>query len=137
VFYCHRGRHPVLMRMRTGVTKEGRIVGHSIETLLDGGAYGSYGVASTFYTGALETVTYQIDRYQFRGCRTSPTSRRAAPSAATAPCSRGSASRSRSTSSASGSRSTRRQWRIDHAGGAGQPDRELAQGPHESAWCHA
>jgi 4-hydroxybenzoyl-CoA reductase alpha subunit len=70
VFYCHRGRHPVLMRMRTGVTREGRIVGHSVETLLDGGAYGSYGVASTFYTGALETVTYRIDRYQFRGCRT-------------------------------------------------------------------
>ncbi|HEX3481770.1 MAG TPA: molybdopterin cofactor-binding domain-containing protein, partial [Kofleriaceae bacterium] len=70
VFYCHRGRHPVLMRMRTGVTRQGRIVGHSVETLLDGGAYGSYGVASTFYTGALETVTYKIDRYQFRGCRT-------------------------------------------------------------------
>ncbi|MFL5407436.1 MAG: xanthine dehydrogenase family protein molybdopterin-binding subunit [Myxococcales bacterium] len=70
VFYCHRGRHPVLMRMRTGVDREGRILGHSVETLLDGGAYGSYGVASTFYTGALETVTYRIDRYRFRGCRT-------------------------------------------------------------------
>jgi 4-hydroxybenzoyl-CoA reductase subunit alpha len=70
VFYCHRGRHPVLMRMRTGVDRNGRIVGHSVETLLDGGAYGSYGVASTFYTGALETVTYRMDRYRFRGCRT-------------------------------------------------------------------
>jgi 4-hydroxybenzoyl-CoA reductase subunit alpha len=58
------------MRMRTGVGKDGRIVGHSVETLLDGGAYGSYGVASTFYTGALETVTYRIPRYRFRGCRT-------------------------------------------------------------------
>jgi 4-hydroxybenzoyl-CoA reductase subunit alpha len=70
VFYCHRGRHPVLLRMRTGVDRSGRIVGHSVESLLDGGAYGSYGVASTFYTGALETVTYQMPRYQFRGCRT-------------------------------------------------------------------
>jgi len=70
VFLCHRGRHPVLMRMRTGVDREGRMVGHSVETLLDGGAYGSYGVASTFYTGALETVTYRMDRYRFRGCRT-------------------------------------------------------------------
>src|SRR5262249_20723383 len=34
-----------------------------------GGAYGSYGVASTFYTGALQTVTYNIPRYRFRGCR--------------------------------------------------------------------
>ena len=70
VFYCHRGRHPVLMRMRTGVAKDGSIVGHSLETVLDGGAYGSYGVASTFYTGALETVTYKMARYRFRGCRT-------------------------------------------------------------------
>ncbi len=69
VFYCHRGRHPVLMRFRTGVTSDGRIAGLDLQTLLDGGAYGSYGVASTFYTGALQTVTYDIPRYRFRGCR--------------------------------------------------------------------
>jgi len=69
VFYCHRGRHPVLMRFRTGVTKDGKIAGLDLQTLLDGGAYGSYGVASTFYTGALQTVTYDIPRYRFRGCR--------------------------------------------------------------------
>ncbi len=73
VFYCHRGRHPVLMKVRTGVrkTEQGfEITGQELETLLDGGAYGSYGVASTFYTGALQTVTYRIPRYRFRGCRT-------------------------------------------------------------------
>ncbi|MFI5289779.1 MAG: xanthine dehydrogenase family protein molybdopterin-binding subunit, partial [Polyangia bacterium] len=72
VFYCHRGRHPVLMKIRTGVqkTEHGfKITGQELKTLLDGGAYGSYGVASTFYTGALQTVTYQIPRYRFRGCR--------------------------------------------------------------------
>jgi 4-hydroxybenzoyl-CoA reductase subunit alpha len=69
VFYCHRGRHPVLMRFRTGVSNDGRITGVDLQTLLDGGAYGSYGVASTFYTGALQTVTYDIPTYRFRGCR--------------------------------------------------------------------
>ncbi len=69
VFYCHRGRHPVLMKFRTGVRKDGSITAVRLETLLDGGAYGSYGVASTFYTGALQTVTYRIPRYQFQGCR--------------------------------------------------------------------
>jgi 4-hydroxybenzoyl-CoA reductase subunit alpha len=69
VFLCHRGRHPVTMRLRTGVKADGSIVGMDLETLLDGGAYGSYGVASTFYTGALQTVTYQVPRYRFRGCR--------------------------------------------------------------------
>ncbi len=70
VFYCHRGRHPVLMRMKTGVKKDGTITGMHLQTLIDGGAYGSYGVASTVYTGALQTTTYHIPRYKFQGCRT-------------------------------------------------------------------
>ncbi len=70
VFYCHRGRHPVLMKFRTGVTKDGMLTGMHLQTLIDGGAYGSYGVASTFYTGALQTTTYHIPRYKFQGCRT-------------------------------------------------------------------
>jgi CO/xanthine dehydrogenase Mo-binding subunit len=70
VFYMHRGRHPVLMKMRTGVTKDGKITGMHTQTLLDGGAYGGYGVASAFYTGVLQTVTYHIPRYKFDACRT-------------------------------------------------------------------
>jgi 4-hydroxybenzoyl-CoA reductase alpha subunit len=70
VFYCHRGRHPVLMKFKTGVKKDGSITGMHLQTLIDGGAYGSYGVASTFYTGALQTTTYHIPRYRFNGCRT-------------------------------------------------------------------
>ncbi len=69
VFYCHRGRHPVLMQFKTGVKRDGTITGLHVKTLLDGGAYGSYGVASTFYTGALQTVTYHIPAYHFQGCR--------------------------------------------------------------------
>ena len=69
VFYCHRGRHPVLMRFKTGVKRDGTITGVHLKTVLDGGAYGSYGVASTFYTGALQTVTYHIPTYHFQGCR--------------------------------------------------------------------
>jgi 4-hydroxybenzoyl-CoA reductase alpha subunit len=69
VFYAHRGRHPVLMWVRTGVTKDGLITAMHFRSALDGGAYGSYGVASTFYTGALQTVTYDIPAYRFEGCR--------------------------------------------------------------------
>jgi 4-hydroxybenzoyl-CoA reductase subunit alpha len=69
VFYLHRGRHPVLMKFRTGVTKDGRLTGMHLQTLVDGGGYGSYGVASTFYTGALQTVTYELPRYKFEGAR--------------------------------------------------------------------
>ncbi len=69
VFYCHRGRHPVLMKVKTGVKKDGAITGMHFQSFLDGGAYGSYGVASTFYTGALQTVTYDVPRYKFQGLR--------------------------------------------------------------------
>jgi 4-hydroxybenzoyl-CoA reductase subunit alpha len=69
VFYCHRGRHPVLMKSRIGVKKDGSITALDFQSFLDGGAYGSYGVASTFYTGALQTVTYDVPRYRFRGLR--------------------------------------------------------------------
>ncbi len=69
VFYCHRGRHPVLMKFKTGVKKDGTLTAMHLQTLIDGGAYGSYGVASIFYTGALQTTTYHIPRYRFQGCR--------------------------------------------------------------------
>ena len=69
VFYCHRGRHPVLMKIRTGVDSDGKVTAMHLQTLLDGGAYGSYGVASTFYTGVLQPVTYHLPRYRFEACR--------------------------------------------------------------------
>ncbi len=69
VFYCHRGRHPVLMEMKTGFDNDGNILGQHLKTALDGGSYGSYGVASTYYTGALQTVTYKIPHYRFDGVR--------------------------------------------------------------------
>jgi 4-hydroxybenzoyl-CoA reductase subunit alpha len=69
VFYAHRGRHPVLMWVRTGVAKDGKILAMHFRTALDGGAYGSYGPASTLYTGALQTTTYNIPAYRFEGVR--------------------------------------------------------------------
>ncbi|MGH2405877.1 MAG: molybdopterin cofactor-binding domain-containing protein, partial [bacterium] len=69
VFYAHRGRHPVLMWVKTGVKRDGSITAMHFKSFLDGGAYGSYGVASTYYTGALQTTTYKIPRYKFEGLR--------------------------------------------------------------------
>jgi 4-hydroxybenzoyl-CoA reductase subunit alpha len=69
VFYAHRGRHPVLMWVRTGVKRNGAITALHFKTFVDGGAYSSYGVASVLYTGALQTVTYKIPHYRFEGLR--------------------------------------------------------------------
>ena len=69
VFYAHRGRHPVKMRIRTGVKKDGEITAVHFQSYLDGGAYASYGIATTYYTGALLTVTYRVPAYKFDGVR--------------------------------------------------------------------
>lgn len=69
VFYAHRGRHPVLMEVRTGVRKDGTITAMEFRSFLDGGGYGSYGVVTTYYTGALQTTTYNLPAYRFQGTR--------------------------------------------------------------------
>jgi 4-hydroxybenzoyl-CoA reductase subunit alpha len=69
VFYAHRGRHPVLMQVRSGFTEDGRITALSFRNILDGGAFGSYGAASMYYTGALQTTTYRVPAYRFEGLR--------------------------------------------------------------------
>lgn len=69
VFYCHRGRHPVRMKIKTGVKNDGAITAMHFQSWLDGGAFGSYGVATTYYTGALNTMPYKVPRYRFDGIR--------------------------------------------------------------------
>ena len=69
VFYIHRGRHPVKMWIKTGVKRDGTLTAMHFRSFLDGGAYGSYGVATTYYTGALQTVTYKLPCYKFEGMR--------------------------------------------------------------------
>ena len=69
VFLLHRGRHPVKMWIRTGVKKDGTLTAMHFRSFLDGGAYGSYGIATTYYTGALQTVTYKLPCYKFEGMR--------------------------------------------------------------------
>lgn len=69
VFYAHRGRHPTLMWLRSGWTADGHITALHLRTWLDGGAYGSYGVATTYYSGALAPLTYRIPHYRFEGLR--------------------------------------------------------------------
>src|SRR6266404_253548 len=69
VFYAHRGRHPVLMSTKTGFKKDGSITAMHHRTILDGGAYGGHGVASTFYTGILQTTTHNVPHYKFEAVR--------------------------------------------------------------------
>src|SRR5437762_4115564 len=59
------------MHLKTGVTKDGEITAVHFQSWLDGGAYASYGIATTYYTGALLTVTYRVPAKKFDEVRLS------------------------------------------------------------------
>jgi 4-hydroxybenzoyl-CoA reductase alpha subunit len=69
VFYAHRGRHPMRMRYRTGVMKDGTLTGTDAKILIDGGAYSSFGLVTTYYSGQLLTAPYAMPAYRFDSTR--------------------------------------------------------------------
>src|SRR5439155_25786381 len=64
VFYAHRGRHPMLMRYRTGVRRDGTLSGVDAKIQIDGGAYSSFGLVTTYYSGQLLTAPYRFGPYR-------------------------------------------------------------------------
>ena len=69
VFYAHRGRHPFHMRYRTGATRDGTLTATDARTVLDGGAYASFGLVTTYYSGQLLTAPYRMGAYRFHSTR--------------------------------------------------------------------
>jgi CO/xanthine dehydrogenase Mo-binding subunit len=69
VFYSHRGRHPFLMTYRTGATEDGEIQSVDADIVLDGGAYASFGLVTTYYSGQLLTAPYRMPAYRFHSVR--------------------------------------------------------------------
>ncbi len=69
VFLAHRGRHPFDMHYRTGFSADGRILGVDAKSILDGGAYSSFGLVTTYYSGQLLGSPYVFDSYRFDSTR--------------------------------------------------------------------
>ena len=69
VFYCHRGRHPVLDVGQDRRKKRRRDHGDGLSVVSGRRRIRQLRRGSTFYTGALQTVTYKVPRYKFRGVR--------------------------------------------------------------------
>jgi len=69
VFYTHRGRHATRMVLKTGVKKDGTITAVDYRAWLDGGAYGSFGVVTSYYTGQFLTLPYKVPCYRFASTR--------------------------------------------------------------------
>ena len=69
VFYAHRGRHPMRLRYRTGVRRDGTLTGTDARIHIDGGAYSSFGLVTTYYSGQLLTAPYAMPAYRFDSTR--------------------------------------------------------------------
>ncbi len=64
-----RGRHKQHITLKTGVDKDGKILGIEAKIVLDGGAYTGFGIIATYYSGALLGVPYRLPSYKFDGYR--------------------------------------------------------------------
>jgi CO/xanthine dehydrogenase Mo-binding subunit len=69
VFYSHRGRHPMTMRYKLGASGDGTLRALDAHTILDGGAYASFGLVTTYYSGQLLTAPCHIESYRFDSTR--------------------------------------------------------------------
>ena len=69
VFYAHRGRHPMRLKYRTGVMRDGTLTGTDARITIDGGAYSSFGLVTTYYSGQLLTAPYAMPGYRFDSTR--------------------------------------------------------------------
>jgi 4-hydroxybenzoyl-CoA reductase alpha subunit len=69
VFYAHRGRHPMRLRYRTGIRRDGTLTGVDAKIAIDGGAYSSFGLVTTYYSGQLLTAPYKMPAYRFDSTR--------------------------------------------------------------------
>jgi 4-hydroxybenzoyl-CoA reductase subunit alpha len=65
VFYAHRGRHPMTLHYKLGGSKDGRIMAVDSKILADGGAYASFGLVTSYYSGQLLTAPYRFESYRF------------------------------------------------------------------------
>lgn len=66
VFLTNHGRHPTKMTMQMGMSKEGQFQVLDADVIIDGGAYGSFGVVTSYYNGVLLQAPYKIDNFGFR-----------------------------------------------------------------------
>lgn len=69
VFYAHRGRHPMKLRYKLGAAQDGKIKAVDGKILADGGAYASFGLVTTYYSGQLLSAPYAFESYRFDSTR--------------------------------------------------------------------
>ena len=65
VFFSHHGRHQTDLTMKLGFSKKKGLTAIDLNTLIDGGAYGSFGIVTTYYNGVLLQGPYKLPNFRF------------------------------------------------------------------------
>jgi 4-hydroxybenzoyl-CoA reductase alpha subunit len=66
VFLNNHGRHPTEMDLSLACDRNGTLTALAADTVIDGGAYGSFGVVTAYYNGVLLQGPYRVDHFGFR-----------------------------------------------------------------------
>jgi 4-hydroxybenzoyl-CoA reductase subunit alpha len=69
VFFSNHGRHPTTTTCRLALNKDGMIQGLDVDALIDGGAFGSFGVVTSYYNGVLCHGPYRLPSFKYQGTR--------------------------------------------------------------------
>ncbi len=64
-----RGRHKQYIDLKIGVKNNGTITAVKQKAILEGGAYSSFGVVTTYYAGSMLPTLYKIPNYKYDGYR--------------------------------------------------------------------
>ena len=65
----HRGRPRTGIKLKIGMTREGKLTACACEVEQTGGAYGGYGIVTILYAGALLNAIYDIPAVRYDGYR--------------------------------------------------------------------
>lgn len=69
VFLNNHGRHPTKTRLTVAADEDGKLTALDLDATIDGGAWGSFGVVTTYYNGVLSMGPYKIPNFRYSGRR--------------------------------------------------------------------
>ncbi len=69
VFLTNHGRHPSKMTVEMGLAEDGTFNALDADIAIDGGAYGSFGVVTSYYNGVLLQAPYKLSNFGFKTYR--------------------------------------------------------------------
>jgi 4-hydroxybenzoyl-CoA reductase alpha subunit len=69
VFLTNHGRHPTKTAMKIALDSDLKLSALELDAKIDGGAWGSFGVVTTYYNGVLCMGPYRIQNFHYTGRR--------------------------------------------------------------------